>query len=345
MLSPEWSRKRKPLGLSPQADHPRLFDAVVESVRVRHLSLRTEEAYIQWIKRYLQFHNFRHPAEMATAEINQFLSHLAVQGQVSASTQNQAFSALLFLYQRVLKVDPGRITGVIRANRPKRLPVVLSREEVARVLDKLTGVYHLVGLLLYGSGLRLLECLRLRVKDIEWDLGQILVREGKGDKDRRTMLPVAARARLSPHLEQRKRLYERDVERGRARVQLPGAFERKAPLASTEWVWQWVFPSATLSEDPRQPTAGLFRHHLHEGAVSRKIKQAVGASGIGKRATSHSFRHSFATHLLEDGYDIRTVQELLGHADVRTTMIYTHVLNQGARGVQTPLDKLGEPGR
>jgi integron integrase len=247
----------------------------------------------------------------------------------------------LFLYQRVLKVDPGRITGVVRAHRGKRLPVVLSREEVARVLEQLSGVYLLVGWLLYGSGLRLLECLQLRIKDIEWDLGQIIVRGGKGDKDRRTMLPVAVRSRLSQHLEQRQRLYQGDVERGRARVRLPGAFDRKAPSASTEWVWQWVFPSATLSEDPRWRAGGLFRHHLHEGTVSRKIKQAVEASGIGKRATSHSFRHSFATHLLEDGYDIRTVQELLGHADVSTTMIYTHVLNKGARGVQSPLDKLG----
>jgi integron integrase len=270
---------------------------------------------------------------------------LAVQGRVSASTQNQAFSALLFLYQKVLEVEPGRIEGVVRAQRPVRLPVVLSREEVSRVLNELSGVYRLIGLLLYGSGLRLIECLRLRVKDLEGNLGQIVVRGGKGNKDRRTVFPAAAREPLQAHLRAVKSQHERDLARGYGRVKLPDAMDRKTPSALTAWAWQWVFPSATLSLDPRWPEGGRLRHHLHEGTVMRKIFEAVPRSGLAKRATSHSFRHSFATHLLEDGHDIRTVQELLGHADVSTTMIYTHVLNRGELGVQSPLDKLGNSGQ
>jgi integron integrase len=274
---------------------------------------------------------------MGTAEINGFLSHLAVEGHVSASTQNQAFSAVLFLYQKVLEGDPGRISGVIRAKRPQRLPVVLTREEVRKVIDQFEGTYRLMALLLYGAGLRLLECLRLRVKDIDWERGEILVRHGKGGKDRRTMLPAAVRRRLAEHLRRVKVLYQRDLARGLGEVALPDALDRKLPAASREWVWQYVFPSATVSTDPRG--GARRRHHAHEGTVIRAVREAVRRSGITKRATSHSFRHSFATHLIEDGYDIRTVQELLGHADVSTTMVYTHVLNKGGRGVTSPLDR------
>jgi integron integrase len=319
-----------------QPRQPRLLDRVRAALRVRHYSLRTEECYIQWIRRFILFHHKRHPLEMGAAEINAFLTDLAVVGRVSASTQNQAFSALLFLYQKVLEVDPGRIAGVVRAVRPKRLPVVLTREEVRRVIEQLDGTFALIARLLYGSGLRLLECLRLRVKDIDLGRGEITVRQGKGDKDRRTMLPTTVRADLSDHLRRVRLLHERDLSRGFGSVWLPEALERKFPNAAREWAWQWVFPSAVLSVDPR--TGIKRRHHAHEGSVSRAITQAVRRAGLTKHATSHSFRHSFATHLLEAGHDIRTVQELLGHADVSTTMIYTHVLNRGGCGVKSPLD-------
>jgi integron integrase len=255
---------------------------------------------------------------------------------VSASTQNQAFSAILFLYQKVLEVDPGRIAGVVRANRPKRLPVVLTRQEVRAVLANLDGTYRLMGQLMYGSGLRLLECLRLRVKDVDFGRGEIVVREGKGNKDRRTMLPGAVKPSLVAHLERVAQLHGRDLSAGFGRVYLPDALDQKWPGAAAEWRWQYVFPSARMSTDPR--SGEVRRHHAHEAAVSRAITAAVRRAGLTKRATSHSFRHSFATHLLEDGYDIRTVQELLGHEDVSTTMIYTHVLNKGGRGVTSPLD-------
>lgn len=273
---------------------------------------------------------------MGAAEINAFLTDLAVNGNVSASTQNQAFSAILFLYQKVLECEPGRIEGVIRANRPRRLPVVLSKPEVRKVINELTGVYELIARILYGAGLRLLEALRLRVKDIDFGRNEIIIYEGKGDKDRRTMLPEAIKADLRRHLETVRRLHEKDLSRGFGRVYLPNALERKLPNAASEWVWQYTFPSTTMSKDPR--TGVIRRHHVHEGSVSREITAAVRRSGIQKRATSHSFRHSFATHLLEAGYDIRTVQELLGHEDVSTTMIYTHVLNKGGKGVISPLD-------
>jgi integron integrase len=319
------------------AQKPKLIDRLRAACRVRHYSLRTEDAYAAWVVRFVRFHRLRHPLDMGAAEINAFLTHLAVEGHVSASTQNQAFSALLFLYQKVLEVDPGRIAGVIRAQRPRRLPVVLTRDEAARVLAELDGTYRLIGQLLYGAGLRLIECLRLRVKDIDWGLAQIVVRHGKGGKDRRTMLPEAVRPALQAHLERVRDLHRRDLQRGFGRVALPDALDRKLPAATTDWLWQWVFPSATLSVDPR--SGERRRHHAHEGSVMRAITQAARRSGLAKRATSHSFRHSFATHLLEDGYDIRTVQELLGHADVATTMIYTHVLNRGANAVRSPLDR------
>jgi integron integrase len=315
---------------------PRLYDRLIEVLRTHHYSRRTEEAYVGWIRRFIQFHDGRHPATMAADQVTAFLSHLAVQGRVAASTQNQALSALLFLYQQVLNIKLPWLDEVVRARRPQRLPVVLSRDEVRRVLARLDGTYRLIGLLLYGSGLRLLECLRLRVKDVDCSLQQIVVREGKGDKDRRTMLPAAAIDDLKAHFERVRALHNRDLAAGLGAVLLPHALQRKLPQASTDWVWQYVFPSATISTDPRTGHRG--RHHAHEGTVSREITAAVRSSGIGKRATSHTFRHSFATHLLEDGYDIRTVQDLLGHASVETTMIYTHVLNKGGRGVTSPLD-------
>jgi integron integrase len=323
-----------PRSTSPQP--PRLLDRVRHACRVRHYSIRTEEAYADWVKRYILFHNKRHPQEMGVAEINAFLTHLAVERQVSASTQNQAFSALLFLYKSVLGTDPGLITGAIRANRPKRLPVVLTRDEVRRVLAQLAGTYRLMGQLMYGSGLRLIECLRLRVKDVDFARGEITVREGKGNKDRRTMLPAAVKPDLTAHLERVRRLHEKDLSAGYGRVYLPDALERKLPNAAAEFRWQYVFPSAKLSKDPRSDV--VRRHHAHETAVSKAVTAAVRAAGLTKRATSHSLRHSFATHLLEDGYDIRTVQEVLGHEDVSTTMIYTHVLNKGGQGVRSPLD-------
>jgi integron integrase len=319
------------------APAPKLLDRLRHACRVRHYSLRTEDAYHDWCRRFILFHGKRHPADMGAAEINQFLTHLAVDRQVSASTQNQAFSGLLFLYKHVLEADPGVVAGAIRASRPKRLPVVLTKAEVRRVLDRLDDPYRLVGDLLYGSGLRLLECLRLRVKDLDFSRHELTVRQGKGDKDRVTVLPAAVAADLTDHLEKVRRLHEKDVADGFGSVYLPHAIGRKLPRAATEWVWQWVFPSAVRGVDPRSEVER--RHHLHAGSVSRAVTAAVRASGIGKRATCHSFRHSFATHLLGAGYDIRTVQELLGHDDVSTTMIYTHVLNRGGRGVKSPLDE------
>jgi integron integrase len=315
---------------------PRLLDRLRAACRLRHYSLRTEEAYAGWARRYILFHGKRHPLEMGAAEVNAFLTHLAVEGHVSASTQNQAFSAILFLYKSVLQVDPGRIAGVVRASRPRRLPVVLTRAEVRLVLAKLDGTYRLMGQLMYGSGLRLLECLRLRVKDIDFGRGEVIVREGKGNKDRRTMLPAAVRPELAAHLERVRLLHEKDLAAGYGRVYLPDALDRKLPGAAAAFCWQYVFPSAKLSKDPR--SGAVRRHHAHETAVSKAITGAVRRSGIRKRATSHALRHSFATHLLEDGYDIRTVQELLGHEDVSTTMVYTHVLNRGGQGVHSPLD-------
>ncbi len=329
--------------VTPAPPPPKLLDRLRQACRVRHYSLRTEDAYHGWVRRYILFHGKRHPADTGTAEINAFLTDLAVRGGVSASTRNQAFSALLFLYKAVLAIEPGRIEGVIRANRPKRPPVVLGRDEVRRVLGQLGGTPRLAGLLLYGSGLRLLECLRLRVKDIAFDLGQVVVRHGTGGKDRRTMLPTGTRGPLVGHLARVRYLHEADAAAGHGAVHLPDALDRKLPGAATAWAWQSVFPSARRSTDPR--TGAVRRHHAHEAAVSRAITAAVRRSGLTKRATSHSFRHSFATHLLEDGYDIRTVQELLGHGDVETTMMYTHVLNRGGRRVASPLDSLSGGGR
>lgn len=324
--------------MTTTAQPPRLLDQVRQACRVRHLSLRTEDSYVQWSKRFILFHGKRHPREMAETEVNAFLTHLAVEGNVAASTQNQALAALLFLYEHVLAQPLDRLDGVVRAKRPKRLPVILTRLEVQRILDHLKGTPRLIALLLYGAGLRVLEALRLRVHDLDFDRGEILVRHGKGGKDRRTMLPQAAVAPLQAHLERVKIQAHADRAAGVSGVYLPEALERKYPQASTQWGWQWVFPSGQLSIDPR---SGLRRRsHLHPGAMNRSIVQAVRAAGITKHATAHSFRHAFATHLLEDGQDIRTVQELLGHDDVATTMIYTHVLNKGGMGVRSPADRL-----
>ncbi len=315
---------------------PRLLDRVRHACRVRHDSIRTEECYADWVKRFILFHGKRHPLEMGAAEINQFLTHLAVEGHVSASTQNQAFSAVLFLDGTVLDVDPARIDGVIRAVRPERLPVVLTRAEVDQVLAELRDPYRLIAKLLFGSGLRLLEALRLRVQDVDVGRLEILVRHGKGGKDRRTMLPRSAVPELRSHLAGVCDLHQRELVLGRGQVRLPEAFGRKAPAATIDWRWQRVFPSYTISADPRTGWRG--RHHLHEGTVSREISQAGRRARIGKRPTAHSLRHSFAMQLLGGGYDLRTVQELLGHANVETTMIDTHVLNRGGQGVKSPLD-------
>ena len=317
------------------APSPKLLDRLREACRVRHYSPLTEDTY-HWCRRFILFHNKRHPNEMAAAEINAFLTHLAVVGQVAASTQNQAFSAILFLDREVLQVDPGRIEGVVRARRPKRLPVVLTKREVQLVLDRLDGTYRLIAQILYGSGLRMFECLNLRVKDLDFARGEVHVREGKGKKDRVTMPSESLKPKLLEHLERVRRLHEKDLAEGFGAVYLPNAIGRKYPGAAKEWKWQYVFPSVERAVDRE---SGIKRRFpTHDSSVSREIGRAVRASGIGKRATSHSFRHSFATHLIEAGYDIRTVQELLGHDDVSTTMIYTHVLSKGGRGVKSPLD-------
>ena len=319
-------------------EKPRLLDQVRQAVRVRHFSLRTEEAYVAWIRRFIRFHGTRHPAELEAGDVARYLSHLASQGKVGASTQNQALSALLFLYRDVLGRDFGWLSGVVRAKRPKRLPVVLTRAEVRSIFDQLEGTRLLMAELLYGSGLRLLECLQLRVKDADFEGRQLTVRGGKGGRDRVTLFPDAVSGRLAEHLALVKATHERDLKVGAGRVALPEALERKYPRAGLEWAWQYVFPATRLHWDPRQ--SAWTRHHLHESVLQRAVKQAVADAGIPKRVSCHTFRHSFATHLLEDGYDIRTVQELLGHRDVNTTMIYTHVLNRGGRGVRSPIDRL-----
>lgn len=316
---------------------PKLLDRVRERIRLKHYSIRTEDAYVQWIRRFIIHHGKRHPAEMGAAEVEAFLTHLAVEGQVSASTQNQARSALLFLYKEVLGVELPWLDNVEQAKKPKRLPVVLTEDEVRALLSQLSGVPWLVAVLLYGSGLRLMEALRLRVQDVEFKRREIVVREGKGFKDRVTMLPEMAARPLALHLEKVRGIHEGDLAQGLGEVHLPYALERKYPDAGRSWGWQYVFPSGKLSTDPR--SGKTRRHHLDEQTVQRAVKQAARAAGVVKPATPHTLRHSFATHLLQRGQDIRTVQELLGHEDVQTTMIYTHVLNRGGRGVTSPLDQ------
>ncbi len=309
-----------------------------DRLRRLHYSMRTEEAYCDWVRRFVRFHGQRHPREMGAPEVEAFLTHLAVVGKVSASTQNQALSGLLFLYRQVLLVELPWLDGVVRAKVSKRLPVVLTREEVQAVLSRMRGTPALMTRLLYGTGLRMIECARLRVKDVDFARGEILVREGKGFKDRVTMLPQSLMLPLREHLVRVRELHQCDLAQGLGEVYLPFALARKYPNAAREWAWQYVFPSSTLSQDPRSPRRG--RHHADEKSVQRGMRQALRDAGIAKLATPHTLRHSFATHLLECGYDIRTVQELLGHSDVSTTMIYTHVLNKGGRGVASPLDGL-----
>ena len=319
---------------------PKLLDQVRDVIRRKHFSIRTEQAYVDWIRRYILFHHKRHPSEMAEVEVTEFLTHLARDGKVAASTQNQALSALLFLYQQVLKQKIGWLNKVERAKRPARLPVVLTRDEVHKIFAQLHGKYRLMAGLLYGSGLRLMECVRLRVKDIDFGYLRITVRDGKGAKDRVTMLPVNLAKLLDRHLQKTKIQHEEDIEAGFGRVYLPFALARKFPNANRESAWQYVFTSSHLSFDPRAdgPSRVKQRHHVDESLLQDALKKAVRASGITKPATCHTMRHSFATHLLENGYDIRTVQELLGHKDVSTTMIYTHVLNKPGIGVKSPLD-------
>jgi integron integrase len=317
---------------------PKLLDQVRARIRAKHYSIRTETQYVQWIKRYILFHNKRHPREMGAAEVNAFLTSLAVQRNVSSSTQNQALAALLFLYKEVLGIDLPWLDGLIRAKRPARLPTVLSRAEAQRVLERMDGVYGLMARLLYGTGMRLMECVRLRVKDIDFGRNEILVRDGKGGKDRVTMLPNSLAAALRGHLAQRRGLFDEDSAKGKAEVYLPDALAVKYPNAPREWGWQYVFPSGSYSTDPRSGKER--RHHIDEKLLQRAMKKAVADAGLAKPATPHTLRHSFATHLLESGYDIRTVQELLGHKDVSTTMIYTHVLNRGGQGVVSPLDRI-----
>lgn len=317
---------------------PKLLDLVREKLRVKHYSIRTESQYLYWAKRFILYHNKRHPLEMGGPEVAAFLTHLATAGNVSASTQNQALSAILFLYREVLAVELPWLDDVIRAKKPARLPTVLSKPEVGRILARMEGTHALMARLLYGTGMRLMECCRLRVKDVDFDLGEILIRDGKGGKDRVTMLPEALKQPLRDHLARRRVLYEDDLAKGMASVYLPDALARKYPNAATEWGWQYVFCAAGYSTDPR--SGEVRRHHIDEKSLQRAVKKAVLASGVAKLATPHTFRHSFATHLLESGYDIRTVQELLGHSDVSTTMIYTHVLNKGGKGVVSPLDQL-----
>ena len=347
---------------SPPPGQPRLLDRVREAIRARHYSLRTEEAYVGWIRRFILFHQKRHPIEMAEPEINAFVTHLAVESSIGASTQTQALSALMFLYRHVLRKPLPDLDTVIRAKRPGRLPSVLTRSEVRRILGRMNGTPRLVATLLYGTGMRLLECLRLRVKDLEFGNNRIIVRDTKGGEDRVVPFPVVARAEMPSWLSRVKRIHDGDLADGFGSVYLPDAIARKFPGSEREWGWQYVFPGEHRSHDPRgkelrrrpgsaapvlTPTGQPERrHHLHETVIQRALRRAVLDVGISRRISCHTFRHSFATHLLEEGYDIRTIQELLGHRDVKTTMIYTHVLNRGGRGVRSPVDILfaGVPG-
>lgn len=313
----------------------KLLDQVRDAIRLKHYSIRTENAYVDWIRRYILFHNKRHPATLGAPEVEAFLTHLAVNEHVAASTQNQAFSALLFLYREVLHQDLGPVDA-LHAKKPKRLPTVLTKDEVHRVLNHLSGVNLLMARLLYGSGLRLMECLRLRVKDLDFAYRTVTVRDGKGEQDRVTILPESLIAPLQDHLRIVKRTHEEDLAKGYGAVYLPDALERKYPNAHKEWGWQYVFPANRLSVDPRSGV--VRRHHLDESGLQKAIRQAAQRAGIAKPVSPHTLRHCFATHLLQAGYDIRTVQELLGHKDVRTTMIYTHVLNKGPKAVRSPLD-------
>jgi len=323
-----------------ESRRPKLLDQVRAAIRARHYSRRTERAYTYWVRRLIQSSKRRHPSDLGPEDITRFLTSLAVDQRVSASTQNQALSAILFLYRAVLGADLPWLEDVVRAKRPLHLPIVLGRAEVAALLGRLDGVHTIMASILYGSGLRLLECCRLRVQDVNLARHEIVVRRGKGSRDRRTMLPGGLETRLTAHLEAVKRQHDEDLRCGAGWVELPHALATKYPHAGREWSWQWVFPATRHYLDAA--TGQRRRHHLHESALQRAFRRAALGAGLPQRATCHSLRHSFATHLLEDGHDIRTVQELLGHRDVTTTMIYTHVLQRpGGLGVRSPLDRLG----
>lgn len=317
---------------------PKLLDQVRHLLRVLHYSIRTEEAYVGWIKRFIYFHGKRHPKDLGKTEIESFLTFLAVERNVSASTQNQAFSALLFLYKRVLELDTFENINALRAKVPEKLPTVLSRDEARALIDAIPGVYQLIAKILYGAGLRGIECLRLRVKDIDFGQHQIIVRNGKGDKDRDTLLPDNIVQDIKNHLVHVKQSHDYDLSKGYGCVYLPYALEAKYKNANRDWGWQYVFPSESLSVDPRSNITR--RHHIHLSTVNRTFYKAKQKTHIIKHVSTHTFRHSFATHLLEAGYDIRTIQELLGHKDLSTTMIYTHVMKRGGMGVKSPLDRL-----
>ena len=317
-------------------DSPKLIDQMREALRTRHYSPRTEQVYVLWVKRFIRFHKMRHPKEMAEPEINEFLTYLAVEQKVSASTQNQALAAVLFLYRRVFGVDIGDLGGVVRARKSHHVPIVMTRAETRAVLSEMSGETKLMASLLYGSGLRLSECLCLRVQDLDLAGGEIVVFNGKGNKDRVTVLPEGLKAPLREHLTGVRAIHRQDLEDGWGRVKVPEALRRKYPNAAADWRWQWVFPQRYRWRNAETGEQG--RHHTDESILQRAVKDAVRAAGIAKRVGCHTFRHSFATHLLESGYDIRTIQELLGHKSVNTTMIYTDVLNKGGRGVRSPLD-------
>jgi integron integrase len=315
---------------------PKLLDQVRSTLRVRHYSLRTEQAYIHWIRRYIIFHGKQHPAALDSPEITRFLTYLAVDEQVSPSTQNQALAALVFLYQQVLQKDLATPIDAVRAKRREHLPVVLDQVEIVRLLNHVAPPYDLMARLLYGSGLRLMECVRLRVKDVDFGQHQIIVRSGKGQKDRVTLLPDSLCEPLQRQLRYAQKLHDLDLARGNGRVFLPYALARKYPSADRDWAWQYVFPAMKHSTDPRSGV--VRRHHVSEDGLQKAVKSAARAAGVAKLVSCHTLRHSFATHLLENGYDIRTIQELLGHKDVKTTMIYTHVLKRGGLAVRSPLD-------
>ncbi len=316
---------------------PKLLDQLREQIRVKHYSYRTEQAYLQWVKRFILFHNKKHPKDMGGKEISEFLTHLAVKGRVSASTQNQALCAIVFLYKNVLNIDPGEFGNIQWAKRPKRLPVVFSKDEVKRILNELSGTNKLMATLLYGAGLRLRECLQLRIKDVEFEKQQIHVQSGKGEKDRITILPSQIIEPLKEQVAFVKKLHEWDLKNGYDSVYLPYALERKYPNAGKNIGWKFLFPATKISKDPR---TGIQRRHHHESVLQKAVKNAMYKTGITKHAGCHTFRHSFATHLLENGYDIRTIQELMGHSNVQTTMIYTHVIKKGGLGVKSPVDEI-----
>ncbi len=325
-----------PIPLATHPPPPKLLDRVREVLRSKHYSYRTEQAYVFWIKRFILFHHKRHPQEMGAGEVQQFLIHLAVSENVAAATQNQALCAIVFMYKQVLKVELGDFSNVTWAKKPQRLPTVFTRQEVQALLQELTGAYWLMAMLLYGAGLRLSECLQLRVKDIDFISKQIILRDAKGGKDRVTVLPEKIICPLQEHLKKVKQLHEKDLADGLGRVYLPDALARKYPNAERSWGWQYVFPAAQISVDPRSDIKR--RHHIYPSVLQKAVKVAIQKAGISKHAGCHTLRHSFATHLLESGYDIRTIQELLGHKSVETTMIYTHVMNKGAMGVKSPAD-------